>query len=74
MTCSTCRHWHRLPADPANLSAPAAGHCRAAPPQITALPNPHGYIDVRPMYPLLSAEFPACGMHATHLVSAPSTN
>ena len=65
-TCQGCGNWHRLPPDPANLTAPRLGECRLAP-QHLDLPVPAGSgrvaLTVQPFYLQLPADFPACAGH-----------
>lgn len=62
VTCGSCRHWHQVPIDVNNLSAPRPGECRGAPPATGLVPGPQGPMRYT-LYPLLPAEFPACGRH-----------
>lgn len=63
-TCSTCRHWRRLPADPANLGA-AAGerresvHLVAVPVMTARGPLP----SLQTLYARTPPDFPACSRH-----------
>lgn len=59
MTCQSCKHWHKLPADPTNLGAPAVGECRGVPPSLIHL----GGGNITSMYQRLPAQFPSCGMY-----------
>lgn len=58
--CGNCKHWHRKPADPADLGAPPQGDCRGEPPQLVVLPARGGVV-VQAMYPITRPDFPACG-------------
>ncbi len=62
-TCGTCRHWHKKPADPMQLGAPAQGDCRGAPPTPIGIATPHG-LQVMVLYSTMPPEYPACAQHA----------
>lgn len=65
-TCQGCRHWHEQGRDPTNLGAPPVGQCRGAPPQLVVVPEGAGLV-IRPLLPLLPANFPACGLYRSRL-------
>ncbi len=65
--CGTCKHWAKMPADPANFRD-RRGQCRESPPHATTIPHGNGQI-LLASYPQLPAEFPACSRHAIELVS-----
>lgn len=62
LKCGTCRHLHKLPADPNNLGVKRY-ECRAAPPQLVAFLTGPGQVQMSLHYPPLPPEFPACGQH-----------
>ena len=72
-TCSTCRHWFKMPPPPAQRgpalltgqAQPEMGQCREGPPHLTILPNGVQVSD----YPPVSAGFPACGHYAPVLAN-----
>ena len=68
ITCSPCTHFHRLPramsSDGAiDMSVPASGFCRGAPPMQNY--NNNGQtVQLQPaQYPMLPESFPACSLH-----------
>ena len=67
LTCGTCRHWHRLPPNPRDLSQ-QNGECMHSPPAVVVLPTPQGMM-VAPRFPLLNKDQQACGQHATQPIA-----
>lgn len=67
-TCGRCRHWHKLPADAANLGGQARGECRQGPPTLYVLPAASaGGVSAGQLvtaYPRPTEDFPACGQFA----------
>jgi hypothetical protein len=67
LTCGTCRHWHRLPANPGQLGT-VRGECRESPPAATTIAFPNGkgglqVVGVLTQYPPLSPDNKACSRH-----------
>ena len=62
ITCSSCPHWHALPANPMALGAPRQGECRGAPPVLLPIPQPGG-MGAASVYPQTHEHFSACGHH-----------
>lgn len=67
LTCHTCKHWHAQEATAATIGQIKRGDCRQGPPHATSLPDGRGNLGVVSSYPLLPANFPACGQHAARL-------
>lgn len=68
LTCGTCQHWHKQPADAMNLGQPAQGQCRAIPPACVPVGmSQQGRLNTFASYPMLPDSFPACGMHKVRL-------
>lgn len=58
--CGDCQHWTQHAANPANLTAPALGDCRGAPPQLITIPVGPGQMQLQAHYPVVPADFAAC--------------
>ncbi len=63
-SCQECLHWHKMPADPHNLSGEAKGQCRQQL-HVIAVPSGPTTLDLMPCYALTPATFPACGQFTT---------
>ncbi len=60
-TCGSCKHWHKHPPNPTNLSE-KRGDCRRNPPTATTLPMQNGQV-ILCSYPNLQDTFPACSQY-----------
>jgi hypothetical protein len=63
--CGTCKHWRKLPTDPANLND-IRGLCTHSPPSVTTVLGPRGQLQFS-NYPQLPPDFFACGQHEAEL-------
>lgn len=68
-TCGTCKHWHKQPANPLNLAAPAQGACQESPPAVMLVQMNNGQAQQISTYPLLPATFAACSRHAVQVLA-----
>lgn len=71
LTCGTCRHWHKLPPNPQDLTQ-RNGECHHSPPCVVVLPTPHGAM-IAPRFPMLNSEQVACGQHAPQPIALDSS-
>ena len=61
LTCGTCAHWRKGPANALNL-ADVKGECKEGPPHVFLAPGPQGPMLVT-QFPILPPNFLACGRH-----------
>lgn len=61
LTCESCRHWCKQPADLANLRN-VNGLCKEGPPSVSLVPTQQGLVAMA-NYPALPPNFQACDRH-----------